>query len=556
MDALNDPAVHTVVVMSSTQIGKTETILNVLGYYAEQDPSPILVMQPTLEMAEAFSKDRLAPMIRDTPSLAAVFPDPKARDSGNTLLHKRFPGGHITIIGANSPSSLASRPIRIVLADEIDRYPISTGTEGDPVNLAKKRTSNFYNRKLLLTSTPTIKGASRVEWAYSDSDQRRYLAPCPACGHEQHLRWSQIDFSTHGTKDAPVYICEHCETPISERHKIRMLSAGRWVATEPFDGVAGFHLNELYSPWRRWAEIVTDFLAAKDSPEQLQVWVNTSLGETWEDQGDRADSSDILSRREDYAADAPAGTILITAAVDVQDDRLEVYMYGWAQGEECWAIDAATLYGNPGQPQLWADLDDLLQTEYRHESGAQMPIVATCIDSGGHFTQMVYDFCKTRQARRIFATKGIAGEGRALVSAPSQKQSGKDRRKTPLFTIGVDDAKGLLMSRLKVTSPGPGYIHIPAGHSLFGDEYAAQLTAEKRVTKYRRGFPCREWQKTRPRNEALDCWILALAALRIANPRWAAIKAPIYQPRRPPPRINSVQNKTFVTKNRGAPWIK
>ena len=276
MDAVNDPAVVEVVIMSSAQTGKTESLNNIVAYYITQDPSPMLLLQPTLEMSEAYSKDRLAPMVRDCPNLLDKIGDPRSRKTDNTLLHKTFPGGHITLAGANSPASLASRPVRIVLCDEVDRYPASAGTEGDPVNLAKKRTVTFWNRKLLLTSTPTVKGSSRIEQAFLASDQRRYFVDCPHCQHEQVLVWAGVKWEDD--PKAAWYECGNCNRPINNGQKLEMIRGGRWKATAEFKGVAGFHLNELYSPWRTFGDVAGDFLKAKDNPQQLKVWVNTSLG--------------------------------------------------------------------------------------------------------------------------------------------------------------------------------------------------------------------------------------------------------------------------------------
>lgn len=540
MDAASTPGIHTVVLMTSAQVGKTSILENLIGFHIDRDPAPILVVVPTLDMAESFSKDRLAPMVRDTPALKGKIADPRARDSGNTLLHKRFPGGHITLAGANSAASLASRPIRIVLCDEVDRYPPSAGTEGDPVSLAKKRSTTFWNRLLVLASTPTVKGLSRIEMAFEQSDQRRYYVPCPHCGEYQPLKWAQVRWDA-GKPETVRYGCAHCAAAWSEADKPRLLAAGQWRAERPeVSGTAGFHLNELYSPWRKWSEVVADFLAAKQRPETLKTWVNTSLGETWEETGDQPEPESLLARREAYPAEVPAGACVLTAGVDVQDDRLEVLIMGWGPGEEMWVIDGLTLWGDPGQAEVWTDLDSALTATYRHEAGTALTVSAAGIDSGGHYTQMVYDFCKTRQTRRVYALKGVGGPGRPLVSAPARKKTGNHPRKVALYSVGVDDAKGLLYSRYRLTAPGPGYLHLPTGHSLIGEEFCAQLTAEKIMTKYRRGFPVREWVKARPRNEALDCLVYALAAVRLLNPRYTdlsrALPAKAGAPKPPKPQ--------------------
>lgn len=504
LDALNDPDIHTVVVMSSAQIGKTELLLNVIGYYIHQDPSPILCLQPTLDMAETFSKDRLAPMVRDTPAISDKIAPNRARDSGNTLLHKKFPGGHITMAGANSPASLASRPIRIVLCDEIDRYPISAASEGDPVNLARKRTNTFWNRKVILTSTPTIKGISRIEDAYMKSDQRKYHVQCPECEDYFVIRWELIEFDRTDIKSAKL-TCECCGSLIEEKHKMQMLRNGQWIAESESNGVAGFHLSEFYSPWRHWWEIAEDFLKSKDSTEQLKVWVNTSLGETWEEQGDSIDDLSLISRLEEYPDNLPVK--VRTAGVDVQKDRLEISIFDWGDGEECWAYDHVILVGDTAQPDVWDQLHEELTINY---------VDFAAIDSG-YNTSMVYAFCEGK--RWCVPIKGVTGINRPIIEDQKKRaQRLRNRRKKGAYVepIGVDQGKALVYSRLKANQPGPGYIHFPQSPS-FDDEYFAQLAAEKLVTKMSRGRAHQEWIQTRPRNEALDCMVYGLAAMRLLD---------------------------------------
>ena len=507
LDAVNDPLVEGVVVMSSAQVGKTELLLNLIGYYIDFDPAPILVLQPTVEMGQAFSKDRLAPMIRDTNSLKTKVADSKARDKANTIMHKSFPGGHITIAGANSAASLASRPIRILLADEIDRYPASAGAEGDPLNLAKKRTTTFWNKKMVAVSTPTIKGVSRIEDAYEDSTQERYCLPCPSCDELQPLRWRNIIFEEVG------HACEECGSIHSQNEWLS--GEGTWIANNEHSKTRGFHLNELVSPWRRWEQIIDDFHQARKSPETLKTFVNTSLGETWEEEGESIEHSTLHKRREHYTQQVPAAACVLTAAVDVQDDRLEIGVEAWGDGEENWKVDFNILRGDPARPDLWQKLDDALSTRYKHESGVELSISCVTIDSGGHYTQQVYKYVKARESRRIYAIKGRGGEGVPIVGRPSKSNIGK----VSLFSIGVDTAKETIYARLKNTEPGAGYVHFPV-EPMFDEEYFEQLTAEKCVTKFVKGRPRREWAKKRSRNEALDIAVYNLAALYILNPNF------------------------------------
>lgn len=519
MDAVSDPTVETVVVMASAQTGKTECLGNVVAYHIDQDPCPILVLQPTLEMAQTWSKDRLAPMLRDTPCLRGRVRDARARDSGNTMLHKQFPGGHITMCGANSPAGLASRPIRVVLCDEVDRYPFSAGTEGDPVGLAEKRTTTFFNRKRVRTSTPTIKGVSRIEAAFLASDRRRYHVPCPHCGHMQVLRWHNIrwdkDADGGNMPDTAAYYCEDCGGQITDADKSRVLGRGEWRAEGEFTGMAGFHISALYSPWVSFAEIVAEFLASKHSPERLQVWTNTVLGEPYEEEGQQADDGALLSRREVYGPIVPDGAGLLTAGVDVQADRLEVEVLAWGLASETWSMETRVIPGDPTKPDVWRDLDDYILAQWHHEHGQVMHITCTCIDTG-YLTDEVYKFVRPRLARRVFPVKGIAGAGKPIAGRPSKANSGQ----VPLYPVGVDTAKDALFSRLRITTPGPGYQHFTTDHD---EEYFQQLCAEKKTTRFVKGFPVPSWTKTRPRNEALDIRVYAMAAYNILNPNMTAV---------------------------------
>lgn len=507
MDAVSDPDVESVVVMSCAQVGKTEIINNMVGYHISQDPAPLLVVQPSLEMAQTWSKDRLSTMIRDTPALSKLIKDPRSRDSGNTTLHKLFPGGHVTCVGANSPAGLASRPCRVVLFDEVDRYPPSAGSEGDPVNLGKRRAATFWNRKFIMVSTPTIKGISRIEAAYEESDQREFHVPCKDCGEYAPLSWQNVHWESNMPATAH-YVCKHCGSVWDDTDRMRAIAKGKWIAAKPFNKVAGFRLNGLNSPWLKLEDAVYDFLEAKKMPETLKTFVNTFLGEPWEDTGDRLDDEILSRRKEKYVM--PTDVVVLTAGIDVQDDRLEVEIVGWGKDYESWSIEYHKLYGDPSSPNLWTDLDRVLQRRWPHAIQGKISITASCIDTGGHHTQSVYAYCKKRYGDRVFAIKGVGGEGKPIVGKPSKNNIGKVK----LFPVGVDTAKELVYSRLQIQDAGPGYCHFPENYD---EEYFKQLTAEQVITKYHKGFKRREWQKIRPRNEALDCRVYALAALSITN---------------------------------------
>jgi len=526
MDAFSDPLTELVVVMSSAQVGKTEILNNVLGYHINYDPAPILVLQPTLEMGQTWSKDRLAPMLRDTPAIGSRVADVKGKDSGNTILHKSFPGGHVTVAGANSPASLASRPIRLLLCDEVDRYPKSAGTEGDPLGLAMKRTATFWNRKIGIVSTPTVKGFSRIESAFLETDQRFFNVPCIHCGKRQVLRWGNVvwgpESPAEGDPSKAVLQCPECNGYISSAQKNAMVRRGEWVATAPFRGKAGFHISELYSPWRSLGQIAEDFIIAKDSPERLQVWVNTSLGETWEEAGETVHDHELMARAENYAAPIPARALYLSAGVDTQPDRLEVEVVGWGAGEESWSVDYHVIYGDPdveeGQPNSpWTELTDYLRRDWQHESGATLTVGHAFIDSGGHNTTAVYNYARRHKGDRFYACKGKGGEGLPIVGQRQKTRPAKSKVPHDLFIVGTDNAKNIVMRRLRLNSPGPGYCHFPAGRD---SEWYRQLTAEKCLTRFVKGFPKREWIKdSGRRNEALDCRVYAFAAFVTARPQ-------------------------------------
>lgn len=511
MDAVTDPAVREVVMMVGSQVGKTEVLNNVAGYYISQDPAPILCIQPTLTMAKTWSEDRFAPMLRDSPIFSGLIKDPRSRDSGNTVFHKVFPGGHITVSGANSAAGLASRPIRVLLFDEVDRYPPSAGTEGDPVTLARKRTATFWNRKVVMVSSPTRKGASRIEQAYEKSDKRHYMVRCPHCDGEQVLRWSHVRW-TDGDPETAHMVCQECGVVLEEADRYEMIKTGRWVATAPFRGVAGFWMSGLYSPWQRLADVVSDFLAAKDYPETLMAWTNTTLAELWEERGDQAQPDALAARAEEYPLGfVPEGGLLLVCGVDVQHDRLAVQLVAYGEREEAWVVGWEELYGNPATPELWQRLDEYVERDFPHESGGILRVSAICVDEGdGVTTNYVRDYCRGRHARPIprLNTKGASQVAKRLLG----KSDGKRREHKP-WMVDVSTIKGLLLPRLKMADP----IMVHFSHELPADYYA-QITSESLVRKYVKGFPKLEWQKDpKVNNEGLDTLVLSYAAALFAG---------------------------------------
>lgn len=502
-----------VVFMKGAQLGGTEAGLNWVGYVVHHAPGPMLMVQPTVETAKRVSKQRVDALVEACPELASRIKDPRSRDSGNTVLMKEFPGGVLILTGANSAVGLRSMPVRFLFLDEVDGYPGDAAGEGDPVGLAVQRSATFLNRKIFLCSTPTLKGFSRIETAYEESDRRVFLVPCDGCGALSPLKWKDIKWPEGKTQEA-AWHCPECGTVHPEYRKPALLAHGCWRPTAPGDGkTAGFHLSSLYSPWLTWAEIAEEHLAAKGDPVRLKVWVNTKLAETWEDRdGEGMDENALMARREHYGSAIPASVAVLTCGVDVQDNRLELELVGWGRDEESWSCDYKILWGDPAAPAVWDDLEEYLTQTFPHETLADgLRIVGTCLDTGGHHTQAAYAFCHSKEKQRIWAIKGIStaiGTKRPIwPKRPTKAAKGK----VNLFTVGVDAAKEAVYSRLKVEEPGAGFCHFPMDRDV---AYFEQLTAERLRTKYSSGFPRQYWWKPDgKRNEALDCRVYAYAAL-------------------------------------------
>lgn len=522
MDAMGNPHIHIVVIMTAAQIGKTAMFMNFLGRCMHYTPAPVLVIQPTLEMGQTFSKDFLAPMIRDTPVLRELV-DTKSRYSGNTILKKNFPGGHITIIGANSPAGLRMRPIKDLLADEVDAYPASAGTEGDPLLLAQKRQTTFWDKKTVMASTPGNKGQSRIAKEYEASTQEEWNVPCPRCGEFQPLVWANVVFDKDDPDGEVLYRCEHCEQLFTEYEWKAQGKYGHFVAANPGAEARGFHLNTLASTFCGWKEIVRKFLSAKKAldegnPEEMKTWVNTELGEPWEEPGTQMESEELVNRRELYEAEVPDGVLVLTAAVDVQDDRFEVEVVGWGVGKESWGIRYQKIYGDMLKDQVWDDLDAFLLTPFHKKDGTALYALAVCIDSGGHHANRVYRFCKERWDRHVYAIKGKGGADQPFIRNPSTN----NRAKVPLFILGVDAGKALVYQRLRHQTKGPNYCHFPLNEEAgYTEEYFEGLTSERQVIRWRKGRSVIVWEikdRAHKRNEPLDLRNYNTAALEIANP--------------------------------------
>jgi len=519
-----------VVVIKPTQAGYTTLANIMLCSVAHLYPGPCMLVQPTDDMVKKHSKKKLAPTVRAIPALDGIIKPVKSRDAGNTLLLKEFPGGSWTLTGSNSPVSARSDSIRYLILDDYDGFIQDAGGEGAPGNLFKKRTDAFGSKKkIYINSTPTVKGVSNIEEEWEESSKGHFCVPCPLCNEYQFLGFGGRDVEygikferdNDGQTSKVWYQCEHCHGMIEEWQKTDMLANGKYIHEFPDRKKRGFKINSLYSPlgWVSWAQVVDEFLKAAKQLKQgdsrgMKVWTNTRMAEVWEEDGDQPEWVNISSRAEPYRVlTVPMQAGMITAGVDTQDNRLEVLIEAWGRGEESWIIYHTTLYGDPDRPEVWAQLDEILMRTYRHESGIEMHIESMAIDTGGHKTQAVYNYCRTR-GPVVFAVKGASSEGKPVLSRPSHQDITRAgvviKNGVALYTVGTEIAKGTIYSRLKITEPGPGYIHFPIG---LQDEFYLQLTAEKLVTGYdNKGNRRQSWVKTRERNDILDCKVYSYAA--------------------------------------------
>lgn len=521
MDAFSDPVIERIVVMSSAQIGKTEIMNCAIGYYIDHDPAPMLIVEPTLDVGKSWSKDRLSTMIRDTPCLTHKVSDVKTRDSGNTTLHKAFHGGHITIAGANSAASLRARPIRIVLCDDIDAFPVSAGSEGNPVELAVKRTTTFWNRKIGLFSTPTDQDASKIEAEYLKSDQRKYYIPCPHCDEYQILEFKYIKFPK-GEPEKAHYECRHCGKVISDADKSRMIHRGEWRKHAPdVKRVAGFWINELYSPWVTFGEVATKFYKAKDDKMMLKVFINTSLGESWKQVVKKSDDSEIYKAKCDLAPQTiPPDAVAITCGIDQQ-------MVGYWFVVRAWARDMTSWLIHYGYLPTKEDLDNLVfNTQYPYSDGSGfLPIWRVARDTGGtkgkesetSMTEEAYWWIVRNAGRgpMLFGTKGSSSHmsgrfkvGQPLLKTPSGKHLPEWFRVIEINTGAMKDYYFYGVEQAANRANNALYLH---GETE--ENYVRQVTAEEK-----RSVDGEEkWVMIRKDNHLLDAEILCIS---LAMPQW------------------------------------
>lgn len=579
--SVNDPT-QEIVFKKSSQIGGTECGLNWIGYVIDHSPAPMMFVQPTVDLAKRVSKGRLDPLIDESPRLKQKVQEKRARDSSNTMLAKEFLGGILIITGANSAVGLRSAPCRYIFVDEVDAYPANVDDEGSPIELAKKRSKTFASkRKIFIVSTPTIEGRSEIDFRYKNSDQRVYKIPCPHCGHYQelkftHLKWKRTE-SKKLIRSSVYYECQGCKGKIKNYHKTKFLKAGYWDKQNPEATVAGFFINELYSPvgWSSWEDLAQSFLDSKDNPEKLRTFVNTELGETWKDKSEVPSYNRLYERREKYETKTvPRGGVFLTMGVDVQEDRLELEIVAWGRGMESWSVDARILSGDTDKTEVWEKLENVLAETFPREDNenARVGIRLTAVDSG-YRTQKVYAWVRKFSPDRVVAVKGDSSKT-SIISTPTAVdvtvKGRRFRRGLKIWSVGVDILKTELYGYLRLDKPEDGkpypngYCHFPE-YSL---DFFKQLTAEElRAIVNKKGFTVYEFVKVRDRNEALDCRVYARAATaiigadRFKEKHWSALEGrtpkPIASTKEEKPSEHNAKDKPKrrKRKRRESSWL-
>ncbi len=556
LDSFTDPLIEHIVVVAASQVGKSETINNMIGYCIDQDPGPILLVQPTIDDVKRYSEMRIAPMIRETRCLKRKVADPKSRDTANTKRQKSFPGGVLVMTGSNAAHDLSSMPIRYVFGDERDRWAKSAGSEGDPWELAVARTRTFYNKKMVEVSTPTIKGASAIENSYNLGTMERWKTACPHCGKYVEIIFDNIgyDYETVEKGDEKIfnvfnirYVCPECGG-ISDEHTMKTQPA-KWIASVPeakeLHKTRSFWLTAWVSPWATWESIILQFLQAGTDSAKLQVVFNTQFGKLWENRGDMATEDDVMARREVYEAELPDGVLVLTCGVDTQDDRLEYEVVGHRRFGETWGIKKGVIVGRPDSDEVWERLDEIIAHKYKFKSGVSMQISLTFIDEGGHFTQEVRQRCLERQSKNVFAIKGANRPDIPYTSPPKKQKivvNGRIIGQVWVYELGVNAGKQKIIDNLRVLSPGANYCHFPLRDD-YGKQFFKQLMSETLVYNPKLKNPW-SWEKIpgHERNEAFDIRNYNLAACEALSPDWDAIEQRL-RAAKPDSEVQSVPKK-------------
>jgi len=568
LDAISNDDIEELVFKKSARVGYTKMIVAAMGYFAHHKRRNQAIWQPTDDDAKEFVKVELDTMLRDVPALQDVMPRSSGRDSGNTLSSKRFLGSMLFIRGGKAAKNYRRLSVDVAILDELDGFDIDIEKEGSPDKLAKKRTEGATFPKQIMGSTPKLKGFSRIEAREQQCDLRfLYHVPCPSCTELHSIQWGGKDKS-YGFKwinadpETVGHACPHCGVIYDQADYLSIWKNGRWIAEDGTwidasghfrsgigDVVAApraiaFHIWTAYSPQTTWVQIAREFLAATEKARagdasELKTFVNTTLGETWEEEVEKTDVDALISRAEKYTLrKVPMGGLVLVAGVDVQSNRFEVVVWAIGRGEEMWVVDYHIIDANPADERDWEEkLDPYLLMRFRHSAGQSLAIEAVGIDTGGHFTHQCYNFCRARTRRRIYAVKGENHPGRPVKGRSSLQDVNYRgsilKRGVRLWMVGTDTAKDLIHGRLQVTAVGPGYMHFSASLPA---EFYAQLTAEVRVLQKTSSGEQYRWVKRQTRNEVLDCTVYAMFAAhtldlhRYTDRMWTKLEAAVCPP--------------------------
>lgn len=527
-DLSSNSPIQEVVFMKGAQVGATEMGFNWLGYIIDVAPGPMLLVQPTDAMTKRNSKMRFDPMIESTPRLRAKIKPNRSRDAGNTTYQKDFAGGVAVLTGANSAVGLRSMPVRYLFLDEVDAYPADLDGEGNPIDLARARTRTFSRKKIFICSTPTIEGASAIAQEFDETDQRFYFVPCPHCETMQRLKWECIKWEP-GAWETAQYFCPECGAAIEERHKPYMLAAGEWRPTSPEkvnNQKTGYHLSSLYSPygWYSWADAAHDWENSQGNAPKLKTFINTVLGETWKEKGEAPAWENLYNRRENYKLNkVPECVCILTAGVDIQRDRIEVEVVGWAENKISYSIDYRVLLGDTSALPVWDELAKIIGETWQRDDGITMPLRLMAVDTGYNTTE-VYEFCRRFDYTKVIPVKGQDKQG--IIIAPPKavdyNVKGKKIGKLKVWNVGVSLIKSELYGWLRQErdeqgNAQAGYCHFPE----YRQEYFRGLTAEQLEFKIEKGYKKYMWVKKYERNEPLDCRVYARAAASVIGvDRW------------------------------------
>ena len=521
LNALSNPDIEQVVIVAGVQCGKTQMAKNLLAWHIALDPAPIMLVLPGHKLVKQFSLKRLNPMIRAMPILqekmleAATYQENRTtRKMSDSYDAKSFIGGHLRIVSAGSPDSLVSMPMRVVILDELDKAEASKSS-GDPEKLAVNRTVSYADRKIVKIGTPAIKETSRLIKAYELSDQRRFLIPCKSCGHAQALTFKQVQFKSakHRRTSEAKYQCYKCKAQMTQRTLQAQIAKGHWKA-QAKSAIAGFHIWSIYSPFISMNDIVDEYLSASKNFDitAMQVFTNEKLAEGWELKGEGLPTNTLMNRAEPYQLRTPPPQVsVLTAGVDVQKDRLEVVVIGWGYqanvGQQWWVVDYNVIYAPPTTQDSWTSLSRYLFQKFGHKT-----IKAISVDTGGLWTQTVYEFCRQHQHRYVRAVKGAIKKTGPIIARPTQQdidyRGQKIKGGVQLWGLNTYQLKNILYQSLSKPPDQPGAWHF--SHEL-PPVFYDQLTAERLVDKKHTGdlvWVCPPGR----RNEVLDCTVYAIAA--------------------------------------------